>query len=49
MVIILAIIFLILAIGIFGFTIKALIMWFLGINIFYIGWLIIDRIKNRGK
>lgn len=37
----LSLIFLLLALGIFGFTDKALLMWSLGVNLFYIGWIII--------
>ena len=42
----LIVIFLGLALGIFGFTGKAIVMWFLSVNLFYIGWMIIHFWKE---
>lgn len=42
----LVVIFLGLALGIFGFTGKAIVMWFLSVNLFYIGWMIIHFWKE---
>jgi len=46
-IILLVVIFLGLALGIFGFTGKAIVAWFLGINLFYIGWMVIHYWRSR--